>query len=95
MQTIAQAVAHMHSHDIVHLDLKPSNILLDAGGQPFVMDFGIAQCGKTSFASGTVVGTPSYMSPEQATGRVAAIGPLSDVYCLGSILYRLLCCGQI
>jgi serine/threonine-protein kinase len=91
--TVARAVEHLHSQGLVHRDLKPSNILLDEQGRPFVTDFGLAKLldaqGERT-QSGVIAGTPSYMPPEQAAGRVAEIGPRSDVYSLGAILYELL-----
>jgi len=90
---IAEGVHHAHQHRVVHRDLKPSNILLDAGGRPKVADFGLAQveCGRSStFRTGQVVGSPSYMAPEQAEGRWREVGVGSDVYALGSILYEAL-----
>ncbi|MCX7826809.1 MAG: serine/threonine protein kinase [Verrucomicrobiae bacterium] len=93
MSTVARAVDHLHRQGIVHRDLKPSNILLDEKGQPFVTDFGLAKLmeSQTQFTqSGVIAGTPSYMAPEQAAGQIARIGPLSDVYSLGAILYELL-----
>ncbi|MBI5820658.1 MAG: serine/threonine protein kinase [Verrucomicrobia bacterium] len=91
--TVARAVEHLHSQGIVHRDLKPSNILLDEKGRPFVTDFGLAKlldAQSQMTQSGVIAGTPSYMPPEQAAGRVAEIGPRSDVYSLGAILYELL-----
>ncbi len=89
---IARAVHHAHRHGILHRDLKPSNILVDAEDQPHVADFGLAKklddSGQTK--TGAVMGTPSYMPPEQAAGRVRELGPAADVYSLGAILYELL-----
>jgi serine/threonine-protein kinase len=91
---IAQAVDHAHRLGILHRDLKPSNVLIDAEGQPMVTDFGLAKrTGGISgglTATGDIVGTPNYMAPEQATGDHAAVGPASDVYSLGAMLYELL-----
>ena len=91
--TVARAVNHLHQQSIIHRDLKPSNILLDASGQPYVSDFGLAKIfapGSDMTATGVITGTPSYMAPEQASGRRAEIGPATDVYSLGAILYELL-----
>jgi tetratricopeptide (TPR) repeat protein len=93
VRKVAEAVAYAHSRGIIHRDLKPANILLGEGGQPQVTDFGLAkQLAADSQLTGTgqVMGTPSYMPPEQAQGKVQEIGPASDVYALGSILYCLL-----
>ncbi|MEN6557907.1 MAG: serine/threonine-protein kinase, partial [Thermoguttaceae bacterium] len=90
---VARAVEHLHQHGVVHRDLKPSNILLDANEQPFVTDFGLAKIfaeQEDRTATGVIAGTPSYMSPEQAAGRPAEVGPASDVFSLGAILYELL-----
>jgi len=90
---VARAVAELHRHGIVHRDLKPSNILLGTEGQPYVTDFGLAKVfeGDSALtATGVIAGTPSYMSPEQAAGRSAEVGPATDVYSLGAILYELL-----
>lgn len=91
--TLGQALHAAHQEGIVHRDLKPANVLLTADGTPKVTDFGLAkilddETGNT--ASSTVLGTPSYMAPEQALGRVAELGPLCDVYALGAILYEML-----
>lgn len=89
---VARAVHHAHEHGYVHRDLKPANVLLDAAGRPLVTDFGLAKNlgGETKLtAEGSVLGTPYYMSPEQATGQTDQIGPRSDIYALGVLLYEL------
>ena len=93
MVTLARAMHYAHQHDIIHRDLKPGNILIGDDGVPKIADFGLAKkleedSGLTRM--GTVVGTPSYMPPEQARGDLDQIGPLADVYALGAILYELL-----
>jgi serine/threonine-protein kinase len=93
LRLLAEAMDYAHRHGVVHRDLKPSNVLLTSGGVPKISDFGLAKqveedSGQTR--SGTVLGTPSYMAPEQAEGRIKEVGPLSDVYGLGAILYELL-----
>jgi tetratricopeptide (TPR) repeat protein/tRNA A-37 threonylcarbamoyl transferase component Bud32 len=93
VRKIAEAVAYAHGHGIIHRDLKPANVLLDHDGQPRVTDFGLAKrlTGDSQLTgTGQVMGTPSYMPPEQAQGRIQDIGPASDVYSLGAILYCLL-----
>jgi tetratricopeptide (TPR) repeat protein len=93
VETLARAMEAAHRLGIVHRDLKPSNVLLTADGVPKISDFGLAkQLEKTSAHthSGALLGTPSYMAPEQARGSPREIGPATDVYALGAILYELL-----
>jgi tetratricopeptide (TPR) repeat protein/tRNA A-37 threonylcarbamoyl transferase component Bud32 len=93
LETLARAVQAAHDGGIVHRDLKPANILLTADGTPKVTDFGLARRLDDDGCltqSGATLGTPSYMAPEQAQGHSREIGPASDVYALGAILYELL-----
>jgi len=90
---VCRAIDFAHRRGILHRDVKPSNILLDEEGRPHVTDFGLAKqfAENESFTrSGAVIGTPSYMAPEQASGDRGEIGPASDVYSLGIILYQML-----
>jgi serine/threonine-protein kinase len=93
VETLARAMHAAHRAGVVHRDLKPANVLLAADGTPKVSDFGLAKrldaaAGQT--ASGAIMGTPSYMAPEQAGGRSKQLGPAADVYALGAILYECL-----
>jgi tetratricopeptide (TPR) repeat protein len=93
VETLAQAVQYTHERGILHRDLKPTNVLLMADGTPKITDFGLAKVlddddGPTR--SATVLGTPSYMAPEQAAGDAKRVGAPADVYSLGAILYELL-----
>jgi serine/threonine protein kinase len=93
VKTIAEAVHFAHQRGTLHRDLKPQNVLIDTHDQPLITDFGLARrvAGDSGLtATGAVLGTPSYMSPEQASGRQSDVGPHSDVYSLGAILYELL-----
>ena len=96
LRDVAHAVHHAHKSGILHRDLKPKNVLVDANGRPFVTDFGMAKQvrsdgsgASSSSAAGTVVGTPSYMSPEQAQG-LRKVDVRTDVYALGAMLYEIL-----
>ncbi len=93
LRAIAQAVEYAHARGILHRDLKPSNILIDAEDQPRLTDFGLAKRfdeQRDLTLTGQPLGSPNYMAPEQASGRLDALGPASDIYALGAILYHLL-----
>ena len=90
---VARTVHYAHGHGILHRDIKPGNILLDAKGEPHLTDFGLARLVESeSSVTQTldVLGTPSYMAPEQAVGNNEAISSVTDVYGLGAVLYQLL-----
>jgi len=94
VETLARAMQVAHDKGIIHRDLKPANILLAADGTPKITDFGLAkkldEAGHT--ATGAIVGTPSYMAPEQASGQTKELSPACDVYALGAVLYECLTC---
>jgi len=90
---VARAVQYAHDRGILHRDLKPANILIDADGEPHVSDFGLARRIGTDSSltlEGVVMGTPSFMAPEQATGETKHLSAASDIYSLGALLYFLL-----
>jgi eukaryotic-like serine/threonine-protein kinase len=96
-RSVCQAIAHAHQRGVIHRDLKPSNILVDKSGQPHVLDFGLAKALADTDPSaaalsidGELAGTPAYMSPEQAAGRLDRLDTRTDVYTLGVILFKLL-----
>lgn len=91
--TVAEAVHYAHTRGVVHRDLKPGNLLLDQAGQPHIADFGLARRRENDShltSTGQVLGTACFIPPEQAVNDSAAIGPASDVYSLGALLYTLL-----
>ena len=91
VQLLARAVQHAHERGVVHRDLKPANILLAEDGTPKISDFGLARFSRPELtAAGAILGTPSYMAPEQACGDNAAVGPAADIWALGVILYECL-----
>src|SRR5262249_26822295 len=93
LKPVAEGVRHAHEQGIIHRDLKPGNILLDRSGRAYVTDFGLARdLGQSSSLtrSGAIMGTPAYMTPDQAVGQADRIGEATDVHALGSILYEML-----
>lgn len=98
VRQIAEGLNYAHSEGIIHRDVKPANIMIDSAGRPRIMDFGLAKrsadLDPDMTVEGQIVGTPNYMSPEQARGAIAEVGPHSDQYSVGVILYELLCGHQ-
>jgi WD40 repeat protein len=92
VEQLARGMAYAHERGVVHRDLKPENVLLAEDGMPKITDFGLAKRvagGAGLTQTGAVLGTPSYMAPEQAAGKSTQIGPAADIYALGAVLYRL------
>lgn len=92
VEQLARTMSYAHSQGVVHRDLKPENVLLALNGTPKISDFGLAkrvESVRDLTFPGAVIGTPSYMAPEQARGQSNAVGPPADIYALGAILYRL------
>src|SRR5262249_1398819 len=92
-QVLAQAMEYAHQRGILHRDLKPANVLLGQDGTPKITDFGLAKRleGDSSHTrTGSIIGTPSATRPEQALGQNKEVGPATDIYALGAILYEML-----
>ena len=92
VRKVALALHEAHLHGVIHRDLKPANVMIDEHGEPIVMDFGLARRADSQLLltqQGQMMGTPAYMPPEQVNGDLQAMGPASDVYSLGAMLYEL------
>lgn len=94
VSTVARSMARVHEHGVLHRDLKPANIMLDREGSPVVMDFGLARTSPEGSEDltrpGMVMGSPKYMAPEQFDPRIGTLGPATDVYGLGGVMFRML-----
>lgn len=93
IKTVAEAVHHAHQRGVLHRDIKPSNLMLDGEGDPFVTDFGLAKLAggeNVLTLSTSVLGTPSYMAPEQASGKTRDAGTPADIYAIGAVFFELL-----
>ena len=95
VEKLCHAMHYAHENNILHRDIKPPNVLLDQNGEPKITDFGLAKQvdteeGSTATQAGTIMGSPSYMPPEQARGDVSSVTPRSDLYSLGAVLYEML-----
>jgi WD40 repeat protein/tRNA A-37 threonylcarbamoyl transferase component Bud32 len=93
IRDLAQAIEYAHSQGVIHRDVKPSNIMINNQGRPYIMDFGLARRDRLNVGitmDGEILGTPVYMSPEQAMGKSASVDARTDVYSLGAVLYVML-----
>ena len=93
VRALADALAHAHERGVLHRDLKPGNVIVEADGRPRLVDFGLARLSDELARltrTGAIMGTPSYMSPEQGSGEIHRVGPQTDVYSLGAVLYHAL-----
>src|SRR5207248_3269451 len=93
VRKLALAMQEAHACGVIHRDLKPSNVMINKRNEPVIMDFGLARRAQENARltrSGSVLGTPAYMAPEQVKGDPKAVGPASDIYSMGVILYEML-----